>query len=125
MIVLNFVLFLLIAVGQFIIYRAVQTNTITTSTRDSNVRDTAIARRLITIAVSDFLCWFPVGLLGFLSYFGTQISGEVNVAVAIYILPFNAAFNPFLYTFNVLLEKHRKRKEKAMSRLLEEQMINK
>ena len=117
MIVLNFVLFLAIAVGQALVYWSVQVNTMT-STQDSTSRDSTIARRLTTIAVSDFLCWFPVGLCGLLAFYGVPISGEVNVAVAIFVLPFNAAFNPFLYTFNVWVEKRRKHREAEMLKKL-------
>ena len=117
MIVLNFILFLLIAAGQLVIYWSVQVNTMT-STRDSSARDTAIARRLTTIAVSDFLCWFPVGLLGLLAYNGVSIPGQVNVAVVIFVLPFNAAFNSFRYTFNVLIEKRRKNNEERLFKIL-------
>ena len=42
-----------------------------------------IANRLATVAASDFLCWFPVGLLGVLASSGVTIPGEVNVAMAI------------------------------------------
>ena len=59
-----------------------------------------------------------MGLLGLLAYNGLHIPGELNVAVAIFVLPFNAAFNPFLYTLNVLLEKRRKAKEAALIKML-------
>ena len=65
----------------------------------------------MSVAVTDFLCWFPIGLCGLLAESGKVISGEVNVAVAIFVLPFNAAFNPFLYTLNVVIEKKQKQKE--------------
>ena len=46
MIILNFVLFLLIAVGQLVIYQAVMVNSMATgSQRDSTARDATIARR--------------------------------------------------------------------------------
>ena len=81
-----------------------------------------MARRLITIAVSDFLCWFPVGLLGLLSFNGIFISDETNVAVVIFILPINAGLNPFLYTLNTQIEKRRKSKEnKLMEKLKKSQ----
>ena len=110
MIILNFVLFFLIAVGQMFVYHSVQVNKIKSSSGSSS-KEATIARRLITIAVSDFLCWFPVGLLGLLSFNRVPIPDDVNVGVAIFILPINAAFNPFLYTINMILEKRRKVKE--------------
>ena len=121
MIILNFVLFLLIAVGQAIIYWSVRSNSISSSKKTGS-RDATIARRLTTIVVSDFLCWFPIGLLGVLASTGTPIPGELNVAVAIFVLPFNSALNPFLYTFNVLMEKRQKAQEVYLMKLLESRM---
>ena len=63
----------------------------------------------MTIVMSDFLCWFPIGLLGVLGASGVEVPGELNVAVAIFVLPFNSALNPFLYTFNVIMEKRMKK----------------
>nr|KAG5690332.1 hypothetical protein BaRGS_027629 [Batillaria attramentaria] len=62
MIVLNFVLFLLIAVGQIVIYWSIQTNSMSTADSARRSRDMAIARRLFVIVMSDFTCWFPVVL---------------------------------------------------------------
>ena len=36
---------------------------------------------------------------------------QMNVAIAIFVLPINAAINPFLYTLNVMFENIRKLKE--------------
>ena len=121
MIVLNFMLFLLIAVGQAIIYWSVRSNSITSS-KKSGSRDATIARRLTTIVLSDFLCWFPIGLLGMLASTGTRIPDELNVAVAIFVMPFNSALNPFLYTFNVLMEKRQKAQEMYLLKRLEAEM---
>ena len=118
MIILNFVLFLLIALGQAFIYWSVRFNSISSSTKTGS-RDATIARRLTTIVLSDFLCWFPIGLLGVLASTGTPIPGELNVAVAIFVMPFNSALNPFLYTFNVLMEKRRKAQEAKLLKRLE------
>nr|KAG5696634.1 hypothetical protein BaRGS_034095 [Batillaria attramentaria] len=107
MIVLNFVLFLLIAAGQAFIYWSVRANSMLGTDTTKKSQDLTIARRLITVAMSDFLCWFPIGLLGLLASDGTPIPGEVNVAVAIFVLPVNSALNPFLYTFNMIMEKRR------------------
>ena len=121
MIVLNFILFVLIALGQAIIYWSVRSNTISSS-KKSGSRDATIARRLTIIVLSDFLCWFPIGLLGVLASTGTPIPNEFNVAVAIFVLPFNSALNPFLYTFNVLMEKRLKAQEMYLLKQLETEL---
>ena len=117
-IIFNFVLFMLIATGQAFIYWSVRKNALDTeSTKIS--RDLTIARRLISVAVTDFLCWFPIGLCGLLALADIPIPGEVNVAFAIFVLPLNSALNPFTYTFNMLMEKRRKSREAVLLQWLE------
>ena len=65
-----------------------------------------VARRLLTVAICDNLCWFPIGLPGLMASSGTPISGEVNVAMAIFLLLFSSAHNPFLYTLNAVMQKY-------------------
>ena len=117
-IVFNFVLFMVIAAGQGFIYYSVMINALTVNTT-KKLQDLTVARRLITVAVSDFLCWFPVGLLGILASVGVPVPGEVSVALAIFVLPLNSALNPFLYTFNVLMERRRKEREARLLKWLE------
>ena len=95
LIILNMVIFILIAVGQLLIYQSVQKNSLKTAEglAQRSCRDQRLARRLFTIALSDFLCWFPIGLLGILSSRNWPISGEVNVAMAIFVLPVNSALD--------------------------------
>ncbi|XP_070184993.1 G-protein coupled receptor GRL101-like [Littorina saxatilis] len=118
MIVLNFILFVTIACGQAVIYRSIRANSMATQDTNNTSRDLTVARRLITVAVSDFICWFPIGLLGLLAVNGMPVPGEVNVAMAIFVLPLNSALNPFLYTFNIVMEKQRKLKEDRLRRFL-------
>ena len=63
------------------------------------------------IVVSDFFCWFPIGSLGLLASTGTAIPGEVNVAMAIFVLPLNSALKPFLYTLKMIHEKRQNARE--------------
>ena len=123
MIVFNFILFMFIAIGQISIYLSVKVNIMTTDTT-RKAQDMIIARRLITVVVSDFLCWFPIGLLGLLAAAGTPVSSEVNVALAIFVLPLNSALNPFLYTLNLLLETQRKAQELSLLKFLEDQITS-
>ena len=113
-IILNFVLFLLIVAGQAAIYVSIQANTLMGCRTNQQSQGMDIARRLFTVAVTDFLCWFPIGCLGLLASCGVSISGEVNVAMAIVVMPLNSAINPFLYTLNVILEKRQKKKERQL-----------
>ena len=58
------------------------------------------------------------GLVGILAYSGYPIPGEINVAIAIFVLPFNSTLNPFLYTFNVIMEMREKaREDKLLQRM--------
>ena len=119
-IVFNFILFVLIAGGQVFIYWSVQQHALNTDSAKVS-RDLTIARRLISVAVTDFLCWFPVGMCGLISLADIAIPGEVNVALAIFVLPLNSALNPFMYTFNMLRDKRRKAKEAVLLQWLESQ----
>ena len=117
-IVMNFGLFLLIAAGQMSIFLSIRSNTISSADTTKKSKDLTIARRLITIAVSDFLCWFPIGLLGILAAQGFSVPGSVGVAMAIFVLPLNSALNPFLYTINMVLERRRREREKRLEKML-------
>ncbi|KAL8624319.1 hypothetical protein ACOMHN_044750 [Nucella lapillus] len=115
---LNFILFLFIAAGQGFIYWSVTSNTIAASGSTGKSKDQVIARRLICVAVSDFACWFPIGVMGVMAVTGTDIAAEVNVLMAIIVLPLNSALNPFLYTLNVIVEHRRKGRGKRLMALL-------
>ncbi|XP_025108460.1 G-protein coupled receptor GRL101-like [Pomacea canaliculata] len=112
MIVLNGFLFLLITVGQVFIFWSVRVNSMTDTSKKT--KDLTIARRLMTVVVSDFCCKFPVALLGLLAARGTPVSSEVIVALVIFVVPLNSALNPFLYTYNVMKERRRKAREEKM-----------
>nr|KAG5685940.1 hypothetical protein BaRGS_021325 [Batillaria attramentaria] len=109
-IVLNFVLFLLIGAGQFFIFHTVRSASSKFGT-ERRQQELTIARRLFLIVFTDFLCWFPIGLMGLLASQDTPLPGEVNVWSAIFVLPLNSTLNPFLYTLNGLLERWEKERE--------------
>ena len=121
-IILNFFLFLLIAAGQASIFLSIRANRMSSLDSARKTQDLTIARRLFTIAMSDFLCWFPVGLLGLLASQGHSIPGELNVSMAIFVLPLNSALNPFLYNLNMILERRRLAREERFMRTLMEQI---
>ena len=117
MIVLNFILFMLIAVGQAAIFITVKATSMENNTNKQS-SELKLAYRLATVVVSDFLCWFPIGVLGLMAASGYAISGEVNVAMAIFVLPLNSALNPFLYTLNAVMEKRSKKRLETLTKTI-------
>ena len=119
MIIFNFVLFILIAAGQFVVYMSIRNQSMAEQgDNDRRSKDLAVAQRLFTVVASDFLCWFPIGLLGLLASRNTPISGEVNVGMAIFVLPLNSALNPFLYSFNTIQARRARAREQKLLRTL-------
>ncbi|XP_070198665.1 G-protein coupled receptor GRL101-like [Littorina saxatilis] len=115
---MNFALFVLIGAGQVAIYRAIRATSKAAGSKRQN-RDTTIARRLFLVVLTDFCCWFPIGVMGLMAFLGIPIPGEVNVWAAILVLPFNSALNPFLYTLNGLCQKWEENKvEKKTQKIL-------
>ena len=119
MVVLNLVLFVLVALGQVFIYWSVQKKAMSASHFTGKAHnDLILARRFLTVAVSNCLCWFPVGVLELLSWNGIPTASEVRVATAILVLPLNPATNPFLYTLNVVLGRRRQQREDRLKQFL-------
>ena len=119
MIIFNFILFLFIAAGQLVVYTAVRGQSMTEKNNsDRRTKDLAVARRLFAVMASDFLCWFPIGLLGLLASRDVPISGEVNVGIAIFVLPLNSALNPFLYSLSTIQARRARTREEKLLRAL-------
>ena len=61
----NSATFLLIGVGQYLVYREIHStkkqDRITRATRD---KDLKVARNLLMVVSTDFLCWLPIGISG-------------------------------------------------------------
>ncbi|KAL8566448.1 hypothetical protein ACOMHN_015084 [Nucella lapillus] len=58
---LNFLMLLFIFPDQAFVYWSIQKNALKTNTTTVS-RDIAIAQRLFTVTLTDFLCCFPIGL---------------------------------------------------------------
>ena len=56
---------------------------------------------------------------------GVSIPGEINVAMAVFVLPLNSALNPFLYTFNLVTEKRKKASEERLLKKLQSSILSK
>ena len=63
---INSLMFCLIATGQWLIFREVslQKDKITSKSKSGRKQELRVARNLLLVAMTDFLCWFPVCILG-------------------------------------------------------------
>ncbi|WAR11363.1 GR101-like protein, partial [Mya arenaria] len=104
----NFVSFIFIAFGQSIIFYEIRQATSRRARLNVTIsNDLKVARNLLLVIATDFLCWFPVGLMGMLALFDVSIPGEAYAWTVVLVLPVNSALNPFLYTLSMLLDRER------------------
>ncbi|CAG5130654.1 unnamed protein product [Candidula unifasciata] len=108
-IVFNLIIFVFVACGQYAIFRAMSKNRIskTATNRPSSRRaeDITVAKQLSLVVLSNFLFWFPVGIMGLMSLGGHEVSSQVYAWTTVLLLPINSAANPVLYTIPALLER--------------------
>ncbi|KAH9513819.1 hypothetical protein Btru_031473 [Bulinus truncatus] len=112
-VILNFALFMIIAVGQVAIFvNIIQSRKhfqFRAHGKDDNVEIPA-AKKLALVAISDFLCWFPIGILGMISFNGYKYNTDVYAWVAIFILPVHSAVNPLPYTIPAIKDMQNKKR---------------
>ncbi|KAH9490749.1 hypothetical protein Btru_051140 [Bulinus truncatus] len=105
-IILNFVMFILIVIGQVAIYRSLgDRKKLSIPNQSRRENDIDVARQLFIIAVTDFLCWFPISVLGLLSIKGQIVSREMYAWLIVFVLPLNSAVNPMIYTVPMIYKK--------------------
>ena len=98
---LNLLAFLFILVAYIIIFWTVKKSSGRIRSTKVN-QDTAMARKLMFIVMTDFCCWMPVIIIGILSLTGNFYDPEKKayIIMAIFVLPVNSSINPILYTFS-------------------------
>ena len=62
--------------------------------------DVKIAIRIFVLIFTNFVCWFPIALLGLTAAFGKNLINDLEFArwAVVFIFPINACLNPFLYS---------------------------
>ncbi|XP_060078586.1 G-protein coupled receptor GRL101-like [Ylistrum balloti] len=103
---MNSLVFLLIVMAQFYIYKAMKGSgsLATTQNRKTEIE---LAKSLFLVVATDFCCWCPIGVIGLWSQTGGIISQDVYAWVMVMVLPINSAINPFLYTYTYIKRKRR------------------
>ncbi|KAI8782471.1 G-protein coupled receptor GRL101 [Biomphalaria glabrata] len=114
----NFLLFLLITAGQVVIYKTMSKMRVEkeclTNVGKRRLQDITVAKNLLLVVVTNFLCWFPIGLLGVMTLCGYQMDKDVYAWTAVLVLPINSAINPILYTVPSIVQNYQKSNEQTM-----------
>ncbi|KAJ8034633.1 hypothetical protein HOLleu_21550 [Holothuria leucospilota] len=79
------------------------------SGRRGNKDEIKTAIKMSIIVGTDMICWLPVIVFGILSKAGIEITIDMYAWIAIFVMPINSAFNPFIYTIPTI--KKRKKNE--------------
>ncbi|KAH9514863.1 hypothetical protein Btru_021177 [Bulinus truncatus] len=100
---LNSLLFVIIACGQVAIFYHIHKNSakFKNSSQHSARRagDITVAKQLALVVMSNFICWFPVCVLGLRTVVSDfEVDRQTYAWIVAVVLPVNAALNPFLYT---------------------------
>ena len=73
------------------------------ASRSTNFKkESAMAKRLVFIVMTDFCCWMPIIIINVLSLTGNfeDPNKIAYVWIAVFVLPLNSSLNPILYTFS-------------------------
>ncbi|KAH9500315.1 hypothetical protein Btru_073740 [Bulinus truncatus] len=100
---------LLIAFGQLTIYRSIESGrsfqACATNVAKRREQDIDIAKQLFFVAMSNFICWLPICVLGIRSISGQAVSAETYSWLVVFVLPLNSAVNPMIYTIPFAYQK--------------------
>ncbi|KAJ8298415.1 hypothetical protein KUTeg_024946 [Tegillarca granosa] len=107
---LNGTLFILLSIGQRLIYSYISSSAQKIRSTQQRKEQT-VATLLLLVVTTDFLCWIPVAVIGIIALSGTEIPGNVYAFIMIFVLPINSAINPFLYTFGIFCKEKVKEKK--------------
>ncbi|XP_062569354.1 G-protein coupled receptor GRL101-like [Saccostrea cucullata] len=107
---LNFIIFVGISIGQFLIILEVNKSGRKSQASNRRRREIALAKSVVAVVITDLLCWVPVGIIGMLTFYGIDISLEVYAWIIVLVLPVNSALNPILYTLSAIIRDRGRRK---------------
>ena len=94
---LAFLAFVIVAYLTIVINRC-QVQSMSANTQ----RETALAKHVFFIILTDCICWMPIIVIALRSIVekSFRTRGDLAVWIAVFFLPFNSAINPILYTLS-------------------------
>jgi len=64
------------------------------------VRERQVGKQMALILLTNFLCWFPIIIMGLMAIGGYALPATIYSWTAVFVLPLNSATNPLIYTFS-------------------------
>ena len=105
----NFICYLFILLCYVEIVRAVLKSSRRAGLNRELKKQIRLTSKVAAIVLTDFLCWFPIIILGILVQAGVlTLSASVFAWCVTFVLPINSAINPYLYTISALISNRRK-----------------
>lgn len=96
------IVFVIIAVCYTIIFQQICKNNKLSPVQVTNPRtaDAKISIRIFVLVFTNFVCWFPIALIGLTAAFGKSLVHDLEFArwAVVFIFPINSCLNPFLYS---------------------------
>ena len=107
---LNLVCFLIIMICYIAIFWYIRVSRKQVNRSPKVDEEIKIALKMAAVVGTDFICWFPVIIMGILSQTGLAVIPlEMYTWSVVFILPVNSSINPYLYTLASVLADYRKR----------------
>ncbi|XP_061187119.1 G-protein coupled receptor GRL101-like [Saccostrea echinata] len=100
---LNFLVFLGITIGQFLILSEVMKSGSSSQASNVRQREITLAKSVFAVVITDLVCWIPIGIIGMLTFSGIDVTVEIYAWIIVLVLPINSAINPILYTLSAII----------------------
>ncbi len=107
----NLLCFVAIFICYLVMFIRVKSSAHNVGRKDSFNDEIKMAIKMAAIVGTDFICWFPIILMGILSQVGAVVIPlDAYVWSVVFVLPINSSLNPYLYTITSLISDYRSKK---------------
>ena len=111
---INLVCFMAIFICYVFILYAVRSSGKMAGRKENMKDEIKMAVKMAAIVGTDFICWFPVIVMGVLSQTGAVVIPlDAYVWSVVFILPINSSLNPYLYTLATLISDRKSKSRKT------------
>ena len=110
---LNCLCYLIIIICYILIVSAVRKSSAQSGRTVEMAKQIKLTIKVTAIVTTDFLCWFPIIILGICVQTRVlTLPTSVYAWVVTFVLPINSGINPYLYTISDIISKYQKKQTK-------------